>query len=117
MAVTPEHKCFVCDKANVHRLGVHNCPDVRVLIDEGLAAYTPEGRLMRPDGGALPRGVLGGGVAKALRDEHASSSTLKGKGQEECDPPPHMATIVGLQSHGRDLFDDNVYGVSSLSAM
>ena len=74
---------------------------------------------MRPGGGQLPRGVPGGGVAKALRDERASttasSSSLKGKGREVRDPPPHMAAIAGLQSNGEDILGDNIYGVSSFS--
>jgi hypothetical protein len=39
----PERRCFVCDKSNVHRLGIYNCPEVRVLIEEGLVAYSPDG--------------------------------------------------------------------------
>jgi hypothetical protein len=46
--------CFICDKNDEHRLEIHNCPKVRSLIDEGLVAFTPEGRLMRPGGGQLP---------------------------------------------------------------
>lgn len=68
----------------------------------------------------LPRGVPGGGVAKALRDEQMATAamltTLKGQGwedREDHDPPPHMATIAGLQSYGRDVLDDDTYRVSS----
>jgi hypothetical protein len=113
----PERRCFICDKPNAHRLGIYNCPEVRVLIEEGLVAYSPDGRLMRANGGVLPRGIPNGGVAKALRDEKlttaASSSDLKGKGREGRDPPPHMAAIAGLQSYGRDVLDDDTYGVYS----
>jgi hypothetical protein len=61
--------CFICGEPDAHRLGVHNCLEVPALINEGLAAFTPEGKLMRPGGAQLPRGIPGGGMAKALRDE------------------------------------------------
>lgn len=61
-----EQRCFICDKPNTHRLGIFNCPEVGLLIDEGLVAYTPDGQLMRANGGSLRCSVPGGGVAKAL---------------------------------------------------
>lgn len=41
-----EQQCLICDKPNTHRVGVHNCPEVKVLFQEGLVVYTPDGRLM-----------------------------------------------------------------------
>ena len=71
-------RCFICDQ--IHRLGVHYCPDVPYLINEGLAKFTTSGRLMRPDDSDLPRApVTGGGVAKALREERRAAESLKGK--------------------------------------
>ncbi|KAF8219685.1 hypothetical protein L208DRAFT_1548052 [Tricholoma matsutake] len=114
---TQEQRCFICDKPNAHRLGIYNCPEVQLLTDEGLVMFTPDGRLVRANGGSLLRGVPGGGVAKALRDEKpvqaSSSLNLKGKGREGHDPPPHMAAIAGLQSYGRDVLDSDTYGLAS----
>jgi hypothetical protein len=36
-----EQRCFICDGAYPHHLGPANCPDVRNLINEGLAMYSP----------------------------------------------------------------------------
>ena len=70
LAPMGDHRCFICDHSNMHRLGIHNCPKVPHLIDEGLAMYAPSGRFIRPDGSELPCAPYGGGgVAKALRDE------------------------------------------------
>jgi hypothetical protein len=114
---TNERRCFICDEAGVHRLGIRNCPEVRTLIEEGLVAYAPDGRLMRADGNALPRGVTGGGgVAKVLRDEKKTSSSLKGKGREDQGQSSRMAASVGLETNGEDLLDEDVYGVSSFPA-
>jgi hypothetical protein len=56
-------------------------------------------------------------MAKALQDElmalSSSSSPVKGKGREDRDLPPHMATIAGLQSNGQDVLDDDTYGLYS----
>jgi hypothetical protein len=80
-ANTVDRKCFICDnRPKFHRIGVHNCPEVPYLIDEGLAQFTPSGRLMRPDGSDLPRApYTGGGVAKVLREERLASQNLKVK--------------------------------------
>jgi hypothetical protein len=119
MAPTNQKSCFICGEPDIHRLGVHNCPEVPALINKGLPAFTPEGKLMCPGGVPLPHGVPGGGMAKALKDERAativSASSLKGKGWEERDLPPHMAAIVGLQSNGDDVLGGTIYGVSSFS--
>jgi len=47
-------RCFFCD-LTMHRLGLQYCLEVKVCINEGLAAYTPLGRLVCPDGSELPR--------------------------------------------------------------
>jgi len=49
-----DRKCIICDRYNSHRPGVHGCPEVNRLVDEGLAKFTPSGQLMRPDGSDLP---------------------------------------------------------------
>lgn len=65
-----EQQCLICDKPNTHRVGVHNCPEVKVLFQEGLVVYTPDGKLMWANGSNLPRGIIGNGsVAKQLRDK------------------------------------------------
>ena len=51
-------------------------------------------------------------MAKQLRDEKVTGN-LKGKGWEGRDPPPHMATNVGLQMNGEDLLGDEIYAISS----
>ncbi|KIJ94200.1 hypothetical protein K443DRAFT_110824, partial [Laccaria amethystina LaAM-08-1] len=72
-----ELRCFFCDSVN-HRLGLHNCPEVKACINEGLVAYTPQGRLARSDGSDLPRAFgSDGGVAKILRDQRGTSSQMK----------------------------------------
>ena len=64
--IMKEARCFFCDKT-MHQLSLKFCPEVEVCIKEGLVAYTPLGRLARPDGSELPR-TFGsdGGVAKVL---------------------------------------------------
>ena len=39
-------------------------------------------------------------------------ANLEGKGQENHDPPPHMAAIVGLQSYGQNILNNNTYGLA-----
>lgn len=78
-----EHRCFICDQLNYHRLGVHNCPDVQLLINKGLTQFMPSGRLMHADRSDLPQALYGGGgITKALHDEQQSSKDLKGKARE-----------------------------------
>jgi len=111
-----EARCFFCDKTT-HRLGLKFCPEVEVCIKEGLVAYTPLGRLACSDGSELPRAFgSDGGVAKVLRDQHAASSHLKGKGQEVTrDLPPHMASYAGLLFDGEDALSSEVFNASSTS--
>jgi len=109
-----EARCFFCDKTT-HRLGLKFCPEVEVCIKEGLVAYTPLGRLAHSDGSELPRAFgSDGGVAKVLRDQHATSSHLKGKGREVTrDLPPHMASYAGLLFDGEDALSSEVFNASS----
>jgi len=61
-----EVRCFFCDQTD-HCLGLHNCPEVKVCINKGLAAYTPQGRLAHPNGSELPCAYGSkGGMAKVL---------------------------------------------------
>jgi hypothetical protein len=86
------------------------------LADEGLAKFTPGGRLMRPDGSDLPCApVNGGGISRALREEHRISETLKGKAGETQDSPPHMAHYASLQTGGEDFFVKDVFAILSSS--
>ena len=108
-----EARCFFCDQCT-HRLGLQYCPEVKVCINEGLAAYTPLGRLARPDGSELPR-TFGsdGGVAKVLREQHAASSHLKGKAREVTrDLPPHMANYAGLLFDGEEVLNSEIFNAS-----
>jgi hypothetical protein len=67
-------RCFICDLPDAHVIGPQNCSEVPILINEGLASFNQVGRLMCPDRSGLPHGVYaGGGLAKALRDEHATA--------------------------------------------
>ena len=103
-------RCFFCD-LTTHRLGLHNCPEVKACINEGLVAYTPQGRLARSDGSDLPCAFGSeGGVAKILRDQKEASNQAKGKGREfSRDLPPHMTNYAGLQFDGEDVLSYEVY--------
>jgi len=113
-----EARCFFCDKTT-HRLGLKFCPEVEICIKEGLVAYTPLGRLARPDGSELPRAFgSDGGVVKVLREQHATSSHLKGKGREaKRDLPPHMANYAGLLFDGQEVLESEVFNGSSSSVV
>jgi hypothetical protein len=113
-----EARCFFCDKTT-HRLGLKFCPEVEVCIKEGLVAYTPLGRLARPDGSELPRAFgSDGGVAKVLREQHAASSHLKGKAREVSrDLPPHMANYAGLLFDGEEVLTSEVFNASPSSVV
>jgi len=115
---TRESRCFFCDQTT-HRLGLQYCPEVKVCLNEGLVAYTPLGRLARPDGSELPRAFgSDGGVAKILREQHAASSHLKGKGREALrDLPPHMANYAGLLFDGQEVLASEVFNASSSSVV
>ena len=109
-----DSRCFFCD-CTTHRLGLQYCPEVKVCLNEGLVAYTPLGRLARPDGSELPRAFGSeGGVAKILREQKAASSHLKGKGREASrDLPPHMANYAGLLFDGQEVLGSEVFDVST----
>jgi hypothetical protein len=101
---TYEKRCFICDFPNVHPLGPCNCPEVPLLVKEGLVNFNQMGRLMRPDGSDLPHGLYGGGgVAKALRDERLAQT-------------PSMSKSSGFQYHGTDS-SSNAYTYYSSSAL
>jgi len=109
-------KCFFCDLMN-HRLGLHNCPEVKACINEGLVAYTPQGRLACSDGSELLH-VFGseGGIAKILQDQRDTSNQSKGKGHEfSRDLPPHRTSYTGLQFEGEDILSNEVYNASPTS--
>ena len=113
-----ESRCFFCDCTS-HRLGLQYCPEVKVCLNEGLVAYTPLGRLARPDGSELPRAFgSDGGVAKILREQKAASDHLKGKGREVSrDLPPHMANYAGLLFDGQEVLSSDVYNISHSSVV
>jgi hypothetical protein len=111
---SPERRCFICDE--IHKVGVQNCAEAVRLTDEGLAKFTPGGRLTRPDGSDLPRAPInGGGVSRALREERRISESLKGKAGEKRDSPPHMAHYASLQTGGEDFFVKDIFAISSSS--
>ncbi|GLB41123.1 hypothetical protein LshimejAT787_0903380 [Lyophyllum shimeji] len=115
----PDTTYFICNLSGTHRLGVRFCPDAKRLIEEQLAMFNPSGRFVRADGSDLPnsRGT-GHGVAKLLRDERQAQQHLKGKGCADIrDQPPHLSNFAGLQFDGRDVMDDEVYGVSAASTV
>ena len=109
----PERRCFICDR--IHRVGVQQyCEEAPRLVEEGLAKFAPNGRLMRPDGSDLPRSPPnGGGVSRVLREERRVSQNLKGKAGERRDSPPHMAHYASLQTGGEDFFIKDVFAISS----
>ncbi|KAJ7822167.1 hypothetical protein B0H14DRAFT_3875638 [Mycena olivaceomarginata] len=47
-------RCFVCGRTRAHRLNYRFCPRTVELINNGLARYSPDGRLMSSDGSPLP---------------------------------------------------------------
>jgi len=63
LAPMGDHRCFICDHSNMHRLGIHNCPKVPHLIDEGLAMYAPpvDGSYGQTALNLLPCTYYGGG--------------------------------------------------------
>ena len=89
---THPKRCFICDLPDAHVIGPRNCPEVPILINEGLSSFNQVGRLMRPDDSDLPYGVHGGsGVAKALHDEHVtvlSAATSNSSSFQYSDPDP-----------------------------
>jgi len=111
-------RCFFCDQTT-HRLGLQYCLEVKVCINKGLAAYTPIGRLARPDGSELPHAFGSkGGVAKVLREQHAALSHLKGKAWEVSrDLPPHMANYASLLFDGEEVLSSDVYNASPSSVI
>jgi len=113
-----EARCFFCDKTT-HRLSLKFCPEVEICIKEGLVAYTPLGRLARPDGSELPRAFgSDGGIAKVLQEQKAASSHLKGKGREATrDLPPHMANYAGLLFDRQEVLESEVFNGSSSSVI
>ena len=40
---THDKRCFICDLANVHTLGPRHCPQVPLLIKDGLASFNQVG--------------------------------------------------------------------------
>ena len=73
-------RCFICDLSDAHVLGLCRCPEVSILINEGLASFNQVGRLMHSDSSDLPCGLYGGGgVAKVLRDECVANQPSSSK--------------------------------------
>jgi len=98
---TNEKRCFICDQPSAHQLGPCYCPQVPILINEGLASYNKTGQLTCQDSSELPHAPYGsGGVAKALCKEHQ---------------PPSITKFAKIQYDGMDLLTDNVYVLLSIS--
>jgi hypothetical protein len=96
--------CFICDGVYIHRLGIQHCPETQQLISEGLAIFSPIGRLVRPDGTDLPGpNMIGhGGLAKFLRHELRSFST-------------HSSQVANVQFDGHNLLDHNIYAIPTIT--
>ena len=101
-----EKRCFICDLSDAHVLGLRRCPEVSILINEGLASFNRVGRLTRSDGSDLPRGLYGGGgVAKVLRDERVANQS-----------PSSSKTSSFLYDDG-EIIDDPYYVAYSSPAL
>ena len=60
--------CYMCGEETSH--GVKDCPETVAFIASGILKLNTEGRVVRSNGGSLPRGALdGGGIAKILKEE------------------------------------------------
>ncbi|KIL54697.1 hypothetical protein M378DRAFT_18643 [Amanita muscaria Koide BX008] len=101
-----DRKCFMCDKAGTHRLGIQYCDEIANLIRDGFIKYNEQGRLVRQNGSPLPRADPGsGGIAKILRDERGQIPPRDGAARLA------YAGHVGLQYEGRDLISDQTIGI------
>ena len=68
--------CYMCGKPEVHM--IKECPDTIQFMAAGVVKLNDEGRIVRANGTALPRGIPGGGgIAKILKEEimHKKSTT------------------------------------------
>ena len=105
---THPKRCFICDLPDAHVIGPRNCPEVPILINEGLSSFNQVGRLMRPDDSDLPYGVHGGsGVAKALHDEHVtvlSAATSNSSSFQYSDPIPLKTITICPIRHQLSLY-------------
>jgi len=62
--------CWFCDTDGTHHVGMRNCPDAQAMVQQGLIKYSLDGRLVKADGSALPRGIQGkGGYKQAIINE------------------------------------------------
>ncbi|KAL6299709.1 hypothetical protein BKA93DRAFT_829689 [Sparassis latifolia] len=108
-------RCWLCDGVEgcdlTHKLGLHNCGETPKLVEEGLARWSPCGRLQRADGSPLPRAAPGqGGITAILREER-KRTTSKSK-EHERDRPPHC-NFMGLYMNDEQLISGDVFAVSS----
>ena len=78
LSTNPAYKkrCFICDLSDAHVLGLCCCPEVSILINEGLASFNQVGQLMHPDSSDLPHGLYGGGgISKILCNKHVANQS------------------------------------------
>ena len=60
--------CYMCSKPEVHM--IKECPNTIQFVAAGVVKLNDEGRIVRANGTALPRGTPGGGgIAKILKEE------------------------------------------------
>jgi len=60
--------CYMCGEETTH--GVKDCPETVAFIASGILKLNTDGRVVRSNGGSLPRGATdGGGIAKILKEE------------------------------------------------
>jgi len=60
--------CYMCGEETTH--GMKDCPETVAFITSGILKLNTEGRVVRSNGGSLPRGTVdGGGITKILKEE------------------------------------------------
>ena len=67
-SANPSRVCYMCGKPEAHLL--RECPETLQFLATGVIKIGSEGRIVRANGTALPRGIPGGGgIAKVLKEE------------------------------------------------
>ncbi|KAF7297485.1 hypothetical protein MIND_00982300 [Mycena indigotica] len=80
-------RCFVCGRSNNHPLSFRFCPRTRTLLRRALARLDERGKLVMPDGSALPMTRHAGGVAGHLISAHNAALRVS----ERPEPPQPLA--------------------------
>ncbi|KAF7291190.1 TY3B-TY3B protein [Mycena indigotica] len=80
-------RCFVCGRSNNHPLSFRFCPRTCTLLRRALARLDERGKLVMPDGSALPMTRHAGGVAGHLISAHNAALRVS----ERPEPPQPLA--------------------------